>query len=71
MLLATTTVEDVDRFLAVFGANGAEKRAAAKLDERHPGDEKKKRSNPHVRSQCTPLLGAASSCAHAGLGQVA
>ena len=27
MLLATTTVEDVDRFLAVFGAKGAEKRA--------------------------------------------
>ena len=27
MLLATTTVEDVDRFLAVFGAKGPEKRA--------------------------------------------
>jgi len=27
MLLATTTVEDVDRFLAVFGTKGAEKRA--------------------------------------------
>ncbi len=27
MLLATTTVEDVDRFLQVFGAKGAEKRA--------------------------------------------
>lgn len=28
MLLATTTVEDVDRFLQVFGTKGAEKRAA-------------------------------------------
>ena len=28
MLLATTTVADVDKFLEVFGANGAEKRAA-------------------------------------------
>jgi len=28
MLLATTTVEDVDRFLEVFGNLGAEKRAA-------------------------------------------
>jgi hypothetical protein len=27
MILATTTVEDVDRFLEVFGAAGAEKRA--------------------------------------------
>jgi hypothetical protein len=27
MLLATTTVEDVDRFLQVFGTKGAEKRA--------------------------------------------
>ena len=27
MLLATTTVEDVDRFLEVFGNKGAEKRA--------------------------------------------
>ena len=27
MLLATTTVEDVDRFLAVFGTKGAEKRS--------------------------------------------
>ena len=27
MLLATTTVESVDRFLEVFGASGAEKRA--------------------------------------------
>jgi hypothetical protein len=27
MLLATTTVEDVDRFLDVFGTKGAEKRA--------------------------------------------
>jgi hypothetical protein len=28
MLLATTTVEDVDRFLDVFGKKGAEKRGA-------------------------------------------
>jgi hypothetical protein len=28
MLLATTTVENVDRFLEVFGTKGAEKRAA-------------------------------------------
>ncbi len=28
MLLATTTVEDVDRFLQVFGSTGADKRAA-------------------------------------------
>jgi hypothetical protein len=28
MLLATTTVEDVDRFLEVFGTKGADKRAA-------------------------------------------
>jgi hypothetical protein len=28
MLLATTTVEDVDRFLDVFGTKGAEKRGA-------------------------------------------
>lgn len=27
MILATTTVEDVDRFLAVFGTKGADKRA--------------------------------------------
>ena len=27
MILATTTVEDVDRFLDVFGTKGAEKRA--------------------------------------------
>jgi hypothetical protein len=27
MILATTTVEDVDRFLEVFGSKGAEKRA--------------------------------------------
>ena len=27
MILATTTVEDVDRFLEVFGTNGADKRA--------------------------------------------
>jgi hypothetical protein len=27
MILATTTVEDVDRFLQVFGKRGAEKRA--------------------------------------------
>jgi hypothetical protein len=27
MILATTTVEDVDRFLTVFGTKGAEKRA--------------------------------------------
>jgi hypothetical protein len=27
MILATTTVEDVDRFLKVFGTNGADKRA--------------------------------------------
>ena len=27
MILATTTVEDVDRFLEVFGTKGAEKRA--------------------------------------------
>ena len=27
MLLATTTVEDVDRFLEVFGTKGAEKRS--------------------------------------------
>lgn len=27
MLLATTTVQDVDRFLEVFGTKGAEKRA--------------------------------------------
>jgi hypothetical protein len=28
MLLATTTVDDVDRFLEVFGTKGADKRAA-------------------------------------------
>ena len=28
MLLATTTVEEVDRFLEVFGTKGAEKRSA-------------------------------------------
>ena len=27
MILATTTVEDVDRFLKVFGTKGADKRA--------------------------------------------
>jgi hypothetical protein len=27
MILATTTVEDVDRFLTVFGSKGADKRA--------------------------------------------
>ena len=27
MILATTTVEDVDRFLDIFGAKGADKRA--------------------------------------------
>jgi hypothetical protein len=27
MILATTTVEDVDRFLQVFGTKGADKRA--------------------------------------------
>ena len=27
MILATTTVEDVDRFLKVFGTTGADKRA--------------------------------------------
>ena len=27
MILATTTVEDVERFLEVFGTKGAEKRA--------------------------------------------
>ena len=35
MLLATTTVEDVDRFLEVFGTKGAEKRAAPRLQGRH------------------------------------
>ena len=32
MILATTTVEDVDRFLEVFGTKGAEKRSAARLE---------------------------------------
>ena len=32
MILATTTVEDVDRFLDVFGTKGADKRALARLE---------------------------------------
>ena len=30
MILATTTVEDVDRFLKVFGTKGADKRTSGR-----------------------------------------
>jgi hypothetical protein len=33
MILATTTVENVDRFLEMFGTKGADKRALRRLGE--------------------------------------